>query len=294
MASFADRMVLAALRALPKHALSRAAGWAAARRLPAPLRQPAARAFGRLLGVDFGEVRDPLPSFESLQAFFTRALSDGVRPVDPAAEALVSPCDGSWGCAGTVERGQLLQIKGRPYALAQLLGDSLAAASFEGGMYATLYLAPRDYHRFHAPCTAQVRRVVYLPGSLWPVNQLGRTAIRDLFAVNERLCAYLALGTGGDDLCLVAVGATLVGKIRLGFDAPTTNVCHAAAAVWHYAEGVPLNKGQECGRFEFGSTIVLLTRPEVATLALQPPGTLVRVGQRIGTLRKRDLSPLLF
>lgn len=284
MASRTDRLMLVGLRAMPQHLVSRLAGWAAARRLPAPLRAIAALAFGRLVGVDFGEVRDPLSSFVSVQAFFTRALRDGVRQVDDAPDALVSPCDGSWGCAGTVADGQLLQIKGRPYRLAQLLGDPAATAVFEGGTYATLYLAPRDYHRFHAPCTALVRKVVYLPGALWPVNRFGREAIGDLFAVNERLCVYMAAGTSDADLCLVAVGATLVGKIRLSFDTLTTNV-RGATAERHYPEAIRLGKGQECGRFEFGSTIVLLARANAATIAAQPPGTPVRVGQRIGTVR---------
>ncbi len=280
--------MLTALRAVPQHVVSHLAGWAAARRLPPALRQPVVRGFGRLVGVDFGEVRDPLSSFDSLQAFFTRALRDGVRPVDEAPDALVSPCDGSWGCAGAVEGGQLLQVKGRAYSLARLLGDPPAAGEFDRGTYATLYLAPRDYHRFHAPCTARARRVVYLPGALWPVNRLGREGIGDLFAVNERLCVYLSLGASAADLCLVAVGATLVGKIRLLFDSLTTNIRGGAAIERRYPEGVALSKGQECGRFEFGSTIVLLAKPGAATIEPKPPGTPVRLGQRIGTVHVSD------
>src|SRR5690606_28833370 len=94
------RLALLGLGVLPQHALSRAAGWGMTRRLPAALRAPAVRAFGRLFGVDFSEVADPLGSFESLQAFFTRRLRDGSRPIDPAPDALVSPCDGAWGVAG--------------------------------------------------------------------------------------------------------------------------------------------------------------------------------------------------
>jgi phosphatidylserine decarboxylase len=283
MVSLPDRLTLAVLRVLPQHVVSHLVGWAAARQLPVPLRQPAARAFGRLIGVDFSEVRDPLSSFASVQAFFTRALRDGARSVDEAPDALVSPCDGSWGCAGTVEDGQLLQVKGRAYSLARLLGDPLAAREFEGGTYATLYLAPRDYHRFHAPCTALVRRIVYLPGALWPVNRLGREKVGDLFAVNERLCVYMAAGVSAADLCLVAVGATLVGKIRLSFDGLATNA-GGAVAERHYPEGIRLGKGQECGRFEFGSTIVLLAKARAATITAAAPDTPVRLGERIGTM----------
>lgn len=279
-----NRLALAALRALPQHAVSRAAGWLAGRRLPAPLRAAAVRAFGRAVGVDFTEVRDPLASFASLQDFFTRALRDGARPIDMAPDAFVSPCDGAWGAAGVVERGQLLQVKGRPYSLAALLGDAAAASGFEGGAFATLYLSPRDYHRFHAPCAARVTRAAYLPGALWPVNRIGVEGVEGLFAVNERICAFLSLADRRDDLCLVAVGATMVGKIRVTFDDLTTNLPGAHSAVRSYAD-VQLRKGEEWGRFEFGSTIVLVAAPGVLDLDVQPPGTALRLGARIGTLR---------
>jgi phosphatidylserine decarboxylase len=279
------RVALALLRALPMHALSRAAGWLTARRLPAALRAPAARAFGRLLGVEFDEVADPLPSFESLQAFFTRRLRDGVRPIDPASDAVVSPCDGSWGAAGRITRGQLLQVKGRPYDLSALLGASAAARRYEGGAFATFYLSPRDYHRFHAPCAARVRRATYLPGALWPVNRIGVEGIEGLFAVNERLCAFMAVAGADEDLCLVAVGASMVGKVRLTFDDLTTNRRRAVAETRAYGAGIALAKGEEWGRFEFGSTIVLVAAPDLLALDVPPPGTPVRLGQRIGTLR---------
>ena len=185
--------MLGALRRLPIHALSRAAGRAASVRLPAPLRAPACRAFARAVGADLAEVRDPLDSFASLQDFFTRALRAGARAIDPDPAALVAPCDGSWGASGRIADGSLLQVKGRPYSLAALLGDEAAAKSLEGGWYATFYLAPRDYHRFHAPCDGFVSRAVYLPGSLWPVNPIGLANVPNLFAENERICAFVRL-----------------------------------------------------------------------------------------------------
>ena len=280
------RVAVALLRALPTHALSRAAGWLAARRLPGPLRAPAVRAFGRAVGVDFDEVADPLASFDSLQAFFTRRLRDGVRPLDPDPLAVVSPCDGAWGAAGRIERGQLLQVKGRWYDVAALLGDGAAARRYDGGSFATLYLSPRDYHRFHAPCAARVRRATHLPGALWPVNRIGVEGVDGLFAVNERLCAFMAVAGEAEDLCLVAVGATMVGKVRLAFDdGLTTNRRGARPETRAYDPGIALARGEEWGRFEFGSTIVLVAAPGLLTLEVQPPGTPVRLGARIGTLR---------
>ncbi len=280
----ARRVALAGLRLLPKHLLSRLAGRGAALRLPAGLQRCQIRAFGRALGVDFSEMRDPLESFRCLQDFFTRALRDGVRPVDPAPDAIVAPCDGMWGVSGTVADGTLLQVKGRPYALAALLGDAAVAHAFAGGVYATFYLAPRDYHRFHMPCAARVQRVTYLPGALWPVNRIGVEGIEALFAENERLCAFLAVAGDAVDLCLVAVGATLVGKVRVTFDDLTTNARGGCRVTHTYADPPRLAKGQEWGRFEFGSTIVMVAAPGLMELDAQPPGTRLRLGQRIGRL----------
>jgi phosphatidylserine decarboxylase len=279
-------LVLDALRHLPIHALSRAAGRAASVRLPAPLRAPACRAFARAVGADLAEVRDPLDSFASLQDFVTRALRADARSIDVDPAALVAPCDGSWGASGRIADGALLQVKGRPYSLAALLGDEAAAKSLEGGWYATFYLAPRDYHRFHAPCDGFVSRAVYLPGSLWPVNSIGLANVPNLFAENERICAFVRLpaSPARESLALVAVGATLVGKVHVTFDTLTTNTRDRAPRWQHYDTPPRLVKGGEWGRFEFGSTLVLAAAPGALELAPQPPGSRLRLGERIGTL----------
>lgn len=297
--SLALRAAVALLWLLPKSALSRLAGSAASLSLPRPLARAAVMLFGRAAGVDFGEVRDPIGSFPSLQAFFTRALAPGARPIDPAADAFVSPCDGAWGASGRIERGTLLQVKGRPYALAELLGNAGDARAFEGGAYATLYLSPRDYHRFHAPCDLRVTRLRHLPGALWPVNRIGVEGIEALFARNERLCAFFAAAGGAERdeaaaalprrseaLCIVAVGATMVGKVRVTFDALATNVPGARPETRDYgAAGARVAKGAEWGRFEFGSTLVVLAAPGALALDPAKPGTPVRLGTRIGAWR---------
>ncbi len=280
------RLAIAGLRLVPRNAVSRLAGRVASLRLPPRLRRPVCRAFGRSVGVDFSEIRDPLDSFASLQEFFTRALRPGARPIDPGSDALVAPCDGAWGAAGTVTNGTVLQLKGRPYSLAALLGDAEAASRFEGGRFATLYLSPRDYHRFHMPCAARVVAARYLPGTLWPVNQSGVENVDGLFAQNERIYARFSVDPPyAGVLGIVAVGATLVGKIRVAFDDLTTNVRHATVAERRYdAGGQHYDKGEEWGRFEFGSSLVLLAPPGMAELDLQPPGTPIRLGTRMGTL----------
>ena len=282
-------LVLGALRRLPVHALSRAAGGVAGWRLPAPLRAPACRAFARAFGADLDEVRDPLDSFASLQEFFTRALRPGARPIDADPASLVAPCDGSWGEAGRIADGTLLQLKGRPYSLAALLGDDAAAKSFEGGWFATFYLAPRDYHRFHAPCDAWVARAVHLPGSLWPVNRIGLEGVPGLFADNERICAFVRLerDDARESLALAAVGATLVGKVHVTFDALTTNDGTREPRWRHYGDPPRLGKGEEWGRFEFGSTLVLAAASGALELEPRPAGSPLRLGERIGRLLGR-------
>lgn len=280
-------IALELLRLLPRNALSRAAGRFAGLRLPRPVVRAEIAAFARAVGVDLSEVRDPLDSFASLQDFFTRALRDGVRPIAPEPDAVVAPCDGAWGASGIVEKGVLLQVKGRPYALADLLASRGEADALEGGPFATFYLSPRDYHRFHTPCAVRVESARYVPGTLWPVNRIGLDGVDGLFAQNERIAVRMRARPGDALLCVVAVGATMVGKVRVDFDDLETNRPGAPGELRTYTREIALAKGEEWGRFEFGSTLVLVAAPETLALDAQPPGTPLRLGQRIGRLLPR-------
>ncbi len=284
------RTAIAVLRGLPLNAISRLAGRIAHLRLPAALQQLQIRLFGALFRVDFDEVRDPITTFACLQDFFVRRLRDGARPIEAAPEAFVSPCDGAWGSAGAIRAGTILQVKGRPYSLGQLLGSARDAARFEGGCFATLYLSPRDYHRFHAPCAVRVTGARVLPGRLWPVNDLGLRGVDGLFAQNERVCAFMEIcdpGLRQGAICLIAVGATMVGSVRVKFDDLQTNQAGAEPVFRDYSKNAAaprFAKAEEFGRFEFGSTLVLLAERDVLELDAQPAGTAVKLGARIGTL----------
>jgi phosphatidylserine decarboxylase len=168
--------------------------------------------------------------------------------------------------------------------VAALLGSDEDARVFEGGRFATFYLSPRDYHRFHAPARAAVTRARYVPGTLWPVNGLGLAGVDSLFAQNERICAHMQLAGTRGALCLVAIGATMVGSVRVSFDDLATNRPGAAPIHRDYPDDRSFEKGEEWGRFEFGSTIVLLAARGVVDLDLQPSGTALRMGSRIGRL----------
>jgi len=284
--SLAERLAIALLRELPLHAWSRAAGWLASKPLPRALQRAEIHAFAALVGADLREAAEPVDRYATLQEFFTRELAKGARPIDPAPDAFVAPCDGAWGASGRVERGTLLQLKGRPYSLGALLGSDADAARYEGGDFATFYLSPRDYHRFHAPCDLQVVRAVYLPGRLWPVNRLGVEGVPGVFAENERIAMLCALPGRGESesLCLVAVGATLVGKVRVVFDELSTGSGDVPVECRYGGAGRRLAKGDELGRFEFGSTLVLAAAPGALALDAQPTGALLRLGTRIGSL----------
>jgi phosphatidylserine decarboxylase len=285
---------------LPKNSISRLAGWFASLRLPGPLQAMQIRLFARATGIELDEAAQPVEAYPSLQAFFTRSLRDGARPVAGDSKSLTSPCDGTWGAAGPIDGGTLLQVKGRTYRVRDLLGDVDAADVYEGGYFATLYLSPRDYHRLHTPTAGHIRRVAYHPGRLWPVNSIGLLGIDGLFATNERICAYLepdgAVDPGGAyevvgavdsalvpcAIAMVAVGATMVGSVKLTFDDMTTN-CGGASVQRDFRKAAPhFDRCVEWGRFEFGSTIVLLIPPESFELDPRPPGTPLRLGEVIG------------
>ena len=267
-------------------------------RLPGPIQRAEIRLFVALAGVDLSEARDSIDAFGSLQQFFTRALRDGARPIEGDHGCLVAPCDGAWGESGRIESGTLVQVKGRNYGVAELLGDSVLAAEFDGGCFATFYLSPRDYHRFHTPAAGRITRIEYHPGALWPVNSIGLQGIDGLFARNERICALFdSTPRNGKDrsadiptepsIALVAVGATMVGSVRLAFDELTTNIPGRGHARREFGSHAPeFARGEEWGHFEFGSTIVMLTRPAGPEIDFRPLGEPLRLGQQIGRLSR--------
>ena len=283
-----QRALLVLLHLLPKNAMSRLMGRFASVAWPGPIQRAEIRLFAWLAGVDLSEARDEVGDFATLQQFFTRALVPGARPIEGGEDVLVSPCDGAWGAAGRIEAGTLLQVKGRPYRVADLLGHEAWAADYDGGCFATLYLSPRDYHRFHTPAAGRITRIDYLPGALWPVNSIGLQGVDGLFARNERICAELSLDPAADTpgILMIAVGATMVGSVRLAFDELCTNVPGGIPVTRRLLRAPPtFARGEEWGHFEFGSTIVLITPPGGPVIDPRPVGTPLRLGQAIGRIR---------
>lgn len=271
------------VRLLPRRALSRTMGWLAQRRAPSFLLRPILALYTKGFGADLSEAARPLAAYATFNDFFTRELKDGLRPVDPSPDALVSPVDGRVYASGAVDAGTILQAKGVPYRVADLLGSEEDASRFDGGTFLTCYLSPRDYHRIHWPFDGTVDRARHLPGDLWPVNDRALAGVPRLFARNERVAILGRLATGGD-VALVPVGALNVGSIRLAFHDLRTNRIGRKTPVTHALDpAVPARRGGEAARFAFGSAVVLLVSRSAGRLDPLEPGTVVRVGRRIGT-----------
>ena len=248
------------LTLLPKVALSRVTGLLTDIPVPRPLRRAYYGWFSRRYGVNLDEVGVDLRRFRSLSRFFGRELRPDARPIAPGA-ALVWPCDGKIVTSGPVEQGQIPQVKGQDYPLAELLIDAELATRLAEGSQATIYLAPGDYHRVHIPIDGQRLRHWHVPGGLFPVNPAAVRAIPDLFTRNERVVFELRLADGRA-AAMVMVAALNVGNIEVRF--PTSG---------------PVSRGDEAGAFGFGSTVVVIVEKGEPAFASLPPETVVRMGQ---------------
>lgn len=282
------RLFVAMQYLLPQHFLSRQVHRLARSRLK-PLKAALIGAFVRHFRPDMSDAADPEPhDYPSFNAFFTRSLKPGSRPSDPDPAALVSPVDGTVSQIGRLDGSAMLQAKGHHYSLEALLGGGFAwAGRFAGGSFATLYLAPYNYHRIHMPAAGSLRAAWFIPGRLFSVNAVTAAAVPGLFARNERVvCAF---EEGPLAFALALVGALFVGSIATVWHGDVTPRSPRRAAELPIDTGrAPgrLERGAELGRFNMGSTVILLLPPGAAqwTPALQP-GSPVRVGQTLARLR---------
>lgn len=272
------------VRVLSNPRLSRAVARLADLRVPGPLLRPLLRAYVRAYQVDLGEAAEPLAAYPTFNAFFTRRLREGVRPIADGPGIVVSPCDSRLQSFGRVPRDSRLdQIKGRSYAVADLLGDRDQAAAFTGGVHATLYLSPSMYHRVHVPVDGRITGWRYLPGRLYPVNAMAVRNVEGLFTVNERVAVTID-GDGVGQVVVVLVGATNVGRMTLPFAGFVTNIGGPPLSV-RLERPLPVRRGDELGAFNLGSTVVLLAADGRFRPAGVREGELVRMGQ---PLWKRD------
>lgn len=270
--------VIQALKLVPKNALSRAVGATLRVPWPRPVVRAAIRGFSKAYGVATAEAEQPFDSYRTFGEFFTRRLKPGLRSIPEDRDVACSPVDGTVGQVGPILDGQLVQAKGRHYTTAEFLVDPVDAADYAGGTFATLYLAPYNYHRIHVPLGGRITGYSYVPGHLWPVNAKGVAEIDKLFAVNERLITHLDTPAG--KIAVAKVGATCVGRIRAAYDDLVTNDGgRPGFKRVRYDRPFDVAKGDECGVFEMGSTVVLLFQAGRAELLPGiVPGATIRLG----------------
>jgi phosphatidylserine decarboxylase len=236
------------------------------------------------------EAANPDPAaYATFNAFFTRALKDGVRPLVPAD--WICPVDGAISQFGKIEGEQIFQAKGHQYSATALVGgDAALAHQFDNGSFATIYLSPRDYHRIHMPCAGKLRRMIYVPGDLFSVNPVTARGVPGLFARNERVVCVFDSEYG--PFVLVLVGATIVGSMATVWHGVVNPPRLGRIQTWDYAgaDAVELAQGQEMGRFQLGSTVVMLF-PQQAGLqfnAAWQPAAPVQLGQLMGNVQHPD------
>jgi len=259
---------------IPRRLATRFVGWFS--KLEQPLVRDLSIGIWRLFSdLDLSEAKHTY--FNSMHDCFTRELKEGARPIDGDPAVLVSPCDAIVGACGPVLGTELIQAKGFPYTLQDLLCDPDLVDAYRNGRYVTLRLTSSMYHRFHAPHDCRVERVAYLSGDTWNVNPVALKRIEKLFCKNERAVLQTRLAATGHRITLVPVAAILVASIRLHvLDTQRYLRCLGREPV---SCNVALSKGEEMGWFEHGSTIIVFAPDGFSLCENVRPGTVVRMGQ---------------
>ena len=262
---------------LPQHLLSRVVGWLAECDFPW-LKNVLIEQFIRQFKVNMNEAAQPdYKQYPTFNSFFTRPLAEGLRPI--SSDAIACPADGAVSQAGNIEDGRIFQAKGQTYTTLELLGgDAELAAQFNDGLFATIYLSPKDYHRVHMPTDGKLLRSSYIPGDLFSVNAVTAENVPRVFSRNERLVCIFDTPHG--EMALVLVGAMIVAGIETvwaGQVAPRQRKIDVQDFVAPL-NPVTLDKGAEMGRFKLGSTAVLLFRKDSGLQWQAAAGDAVQMG----------------
>ncbi len=271
---------------LPQNLLSRLVGWIAASRIGI-VRAALIRLFLNRYRVNLAEACQSDPgAYASFNDFFTRRLKAGARPLDPDPRAALCPADGVLSQAGSIRGDMIVQAKGLDYPAAALLGgDASLAAEFAGGAFATIYLAPHDYHRVHMPLAGTLRAARFVPGDLFSVNAATAASVPGLFTRNERVACVFDTAAG--PIAVVLVGALFVGSMSLAWSGRLR--AEGTRRVRELPTRDPiiaLDRGAELGWFNMGSTVVVLFGPRgPALLEGLAPGRAMRVGERLALCR---------
>ncbi|MBL1272533.1 MAG: phosphatidylserine decarboxylase [Marinobacter maritimus] len=279
-----DKLFILSQYVTPQLAVSRLAGRLADNDQNPALKNRVVKWFVKRYGVDMSEAAEPDPTaYPSFNEFFTRALKPGIRPVAEGDNTFVSPVDGAISQLGQVSGDRIFQAKGQSFSLIELLGgDTQRAEAFNEGVFSTIYLSPKDYHRIHMPLAGKLREMVYVPGKLFSVNPATAENVPNLFARNERVVCIFDTAAG--PMALVLVGAMIVGSVETpwaGVVAP--NSSGVKAITYEGESAISFAKGEEMGRFRLGSTVVMvMPKGSVSWDAEQVAGKRVRMGEAFG------------
>ena len=244
--------------------------------------RPFIPAFAKRYKIDLNEAEKKISDYPTLNAFFTRHLKPGLRPLFDAdnAMSICSPVDGTIAQMGPIVNGTLIQAKGLDYQLEELIGDKAEAAAFQDGYFMTIYLAPTDYHRMHHYLDGSITGLRVIPGRLFPVNVLSVNNVKNLFPINERITTYLD-NKKGQKSAIVKVGATIVGKIKLAYHDAESNKGMALAQ--KFDKPIEVKKADEMGYFAMGSTVVMVYEKD--SYQINPElkaGDQVKLGENLG------------
>ena len=263
---------------VPQQKLSRAAGRLAASRHPV-VKRAFIRSFAKAYSISLEDYeRQSFEAYESFNDFFTRELKDDARVIDDTKNGIISPADGVISQMGHISDNKLLQAKGRHYDVGQLLADNVDGSYFADGSFATVYLAPSNYHRVHMPFAGTLTKTRYVPGTLFSVNNSTAANVPDLFARNERLVCLFDTDYG--KAAVVLVGAMIVA----GIESVATGKIVRTDSIQELEHDMALAQGAELGRFYLGSTAIVVL-PKSAKTAWQDSmsaGSVVQMGQLLG------------
>lgn len=263
---------------VPQQTLSEVAGYLA-KSQNKYIKKAFVHTFAKAYDISLDEyARGSLDAYDSFNDFFTRELKDGQRPIDDGVDAITCPADGVVSQIGHIQAGQLLQAKGREYDVGQLLADFELGKAFVDGSFATIYLAPSNYHRVHMPFDGRLVATHYVPGTLFSVNNTTANHVPDLFARNERLVCVFDTKFG--KACVVLVGAMIVA----GIECVATGQIKRTPYIQNRTHDLTLNKGDELGRFYLGSTAIVILPKQAGTTWLDDMvhGKKVQMGEKIG------------
>ena len=284
MGTLAEQILAGIQYILPQHFLSRIV-YALMRCETKWVKNLLIHLISRVAGINRDEALSPDPAdYVSFNAWFTRALKPGARVFDTDQQAFLSPCDGRISETGSLKKNRILQAKGKDYTLQDLLANDPVCSQLANAYFSTIYLSPRDYHRIHMPLTGHLQRMIHVPGRLFSVAPYTVRQVPQLFARNERVIAIFKTDVG--PLVMVLVGAMLVSSTETVWAGEVTPSKNKELSIIDYPDGhVTLSKGDEMGRFNMGSTVILLAPARaLKSLAILGSGDPVKVGQKLGRI----------